>query len=376
MKTLSIIGSTGSIGTQALDIVRNRREDFSIIALSAGSNIDLLRSQIQEFKPKYISVLRHEDQAKLQEEFPSIQILKNIQEIAALDGVDVFLSAVVGIAALEANLIAMQHAKRVAVASKETLVAAGHLVNQYCKQYGSELIPVDSEHVAIHQCLNGQSQESIKEILLTSSGGPFRDLPIERFLEITLEAALKHPRWSMGSKITIDSSTLVNKGLEVIEAHTLFGINYSQIKVIIHPQSIVHSAVSFIDGNTIAQLSQTDMRVPIQYALDYPQKKQIHLQKDFDILEWSNLEFYAPDFQKFPALELAYEVGLQGDSYPAVYNAANELAVRRYLNGEIHYLDIYRIISERISKHQRIQNPNLNDILDLNQEIQELSSVK
>ncbi len=375
MKTLSIIGSTGSIGTQALDIVRHRPGQFAIIALSAGNNLELFKSQINEFRPQYVTVLDDKHKQALAQDFPWLTVLKDINEIAALDGVDIFVSAVVGITALEANLTALRHARRVAVASKETLVAAGHLVQEYLVKYNSELIPVDSEHVAIHQCLAGQPIDSVKEILLTSSGGPFRTLPLTEFAAITLEQALKHPRWTMGAKITIDSSTLVNKGLEVIEAHTLFGLDYDRIKVIIHPQSILHSAVTFVDGNTIAQLSQTDMRVPIQYALDYPAKQEIYLEEDFDILKISNLEFYPPDVKKFPALDLAYEVGRRGHSYPAAYNSANELAVQLYLQGQIHYLDIYKIIAKTIEQHAPIINPQLADILELDQDIKRADNI-
>lgn len=369
MKSLTIIGSTGSIGTQALNIVKARPKDFKIKALSAGSNIELLIDQIKEFNPEYATVLKDEDKKALQELFPKLQVLKDIKEIASIENVDIVLSAIVGIAGLEANLLALQKAKRVAVANKETLVAAGHLVKKVQKEYGSELIPVDSEHVAIHQCLADNKNSSVKEILLTSSGGPFRTWAKEDFQQITKADALKHPNWSMGAKITIDSSTLVNKGLEVIEAKVLFDIDYDQIKVVVHPQSVIHSGISFIDGNTVAQLSLPDMMVPIQYALDYPEKKDILLGKDFDIFEVSRLDFEKPDLERFPALGYAYEAGRAGGSMPAVYNSANEAAVNLFLNDKLHWTEIPKIIKKELEQHKYIQEPTLEELLALHHEI-------
>ncbi len=371
LKTLSIIGSTGSIGTQALGIVRSRPDDFKIKALSAGKNLDLLIEQIKEFKPEYVSILSDEDKKNLQELFPEIQVLKNIEEIAALEKTDIFLSAIVGIAGLKANLIALKHAKRVAIANKETLVAASHLVDEAQAKYQSELLPVDSEHVAIHQCLQGKT-ENIEKILLTASGGPFRNLALEEFKNIQLKDALKHPTWTMGSKITIDSSTMMNKGLEIIEVNALFKIAYEKIQVLIHPQSIIHSGVSFNDGNSIMQLSSTDMKVPIQYALDFPEKNPISLEKSFDIFDHPRLEFEKPDFEKFPALRLALEAGKKGHSYPVVLNSANEAAVALFLEQKIHYIDICKIIENCLEQHQIIHQPSLDEIINLNNEINNL----
>jgi 1-deoxy-D-xylulose-5-phosphate reductoisomerase len=406
-KKLSIIGSTGSIGTQALDIVRCS-EDFEVLALSAGNNLRLLVDQIKEFKPKYTFISKDADQQEIKELFPHIKVLKSLTEIAALDGVDLFLSAIVGIEGLEANLTALKHAKRVAIANKETLVCAPHLVQAYSKHYGSELMPVDSEHVAVHQCLRsgelktrpvakatGRSAErkpgakrkalgadsasfrnisTVKEVLLTSSGGPFRTWPKESLKNIKLEDALKHPTWKMGHKITIDSSTLVNKGLEVIELNTLFGIDYDKIKVLIHPQSIVHSAVSFVDGNTIAQMSVPDMRIPIHYAMYYPERPSIAGLKQssynvLDLTKLQKLEFDEVDLDKFPALELAYYAGREGGSLPSVLNSANECAVSLYLAGAIHYLDIVKIIEKELSSHKIILEPSMEEILELDKEI-------
>ena len=375
-KRISIIGSTGSIGTQALDIIRNRNSgkdspDFDVVALSAGRNLERLIDQIKEFRPQYISILNKEDQDIIKELFPEINILKNIEEIAAISKIDIFLSAVVGITGLKANLIALQHAKRVAVANKETLVSAKHLVREYSQKYKSELIPVDSEHVAIHQCLSDHSQSEIHEILLTSSGGPFRTLDKEDLKNVTLQQALKHPKWSMGPKITIDSSTLMNKGLEVIEVNSLFDIDYDQIQVVIHPQSIVHSAVTFVDGNTIAQMSMPDMKVPIQYAIDYPKRYPIELEERFNIFSMGSLDFEFPDTNKFPALNLAYAAGRQGHSFPTALNSVNEAAVALFLEEKIQYLDIAKIIESELNQHKLIKDPCVNTILEIDKEIKE-----
>lgn len=368
MKTISIIGSTGSIGKQALEIIASRPQEFQVVALSAGKNFDLLLKQIDYFKPQYASILNPEQRTKLKEIFPTLEILDSNNELAKLP-VDIFLSAIVGIAGLEANLTALKHARRVAIANKETLVSAPHLVRAAQQQYNSELIPIDSEHVAIHQCLQGSKKSEVQEILLTSSGGPFRTWSAAQIQNATLKDALKHPTWNMGAKITIDSSTLMNKGLEVIEAHALFDINYEQIKVIIHPQSIIHSAVSFIDGNTLAQLSNPDMRVPIQYSLDFPSKHTNTISKPLNLTQIAKLEFYEPDLAKFPALKLAYQAGKDAASYPTVLNSANEAAVALFMQEAIHYQDIVRIIEDELNSHKAIPEPSLEDILVIDQSI-------
>ncbi len=377
-KKLTIIGSTGSIGTQALDIIRKRAQEFKIIALSAGNNFELLVDQIKEFKPQFASIANPEKIKDLQELFPQLTILKDIEEIAQIENIDIVISAIVGIAGLKANLEALKHAKRVAIANKETLVSAPHLVTEYQKKYNSELIPIDSEHVAIHQCLtqymqNPQQnyQNTIDRILLTSSGGPFRTLSLTEFQHITKEQALQHPTWKMGAKITIDSATLMNKGLEILEAKALFNLPLEKIQVVIHPQSIIHSAVTFIDGNTMAQLSLPDMRVPIQYAIDYPNKNALRLEKTFDIFEIAKLEFEKPDLEKFPSIHLAYQVGYKGDSYPTVLNSANEAAVKLFLEEKISFLEITKIIEKQLDKHSALQSPQVEDILKLDKEIKE-----
>lgn len=378
MKRITIIGSTGSIGTQTLDIIRKRTAEFKIIALSAGNNFTLLVDQIKEFKPQYVSIANQAKVSELQELFPQLTILKNIEEIAAIENIDIVISAIVGIAGLKANLEALKHAKRVAIANKETLVSAPHLVTEYKKKYKSELIPIDSEHVAIHQCLTQYMQnheqdyqDQVEKILLTSSGGPFRTLPLTEFQHITREQALQHPTWKMGAKITIDSATLMNKGLEILEAKALFNLPLEKIQVVIHPQSIIHSAVTFIDGNTMAQLSMPDMRVPIQYAIDYPNKNALKLEKSFDIFEIAKLEFEKPDLEKFPALNLAYQAGDKGDSYPTVLNSANEAAVKLFLEEKISFLEITKIIEKQLDKHSTLQSPQIEDILKLDKEIKE-----
>jgi 1-deoxy-D-xylulose-5-phosphate reductoisomerase len=370
MKDITIIGSTGSIGTQTLELIRSRREEFQVVALSAGKNLDLLIDQIKEFSPKYVSITKPEDQNTLKEYFPNLEILASIRELAEIP-VDIVISAVVGIAGLEANLAALKHSRRVAIANKETLVCAPHLVREASIQNQSELIPIDSEHAAIHQCLNNQPIDKVAKILLTSSGGPFRTLQQSEFKNIRLQDALKHPKWSMGKKITIDSSTLMNKGLEVIEVNSLFDIDYEKIQVVIHPESIVHSAVSFVDGNTIAQLSNPDMMVPIQYAIDYPNKTNIKLKKDFDIFEHGVLEFHKPDLEKFPALRLAYEAGREGGSLTTTLNSANEAAVELFLEERIHYLDIIKIIEKELELARKIENPSLEEILSIDSEIRD-----
>lgn len=379
-QSISIIGSTGSIGTQALNIIRKRPNEFTVIALSAKQNLSILTEQIKEFKPKYVHIEDLNAKATLCELFKDIEFLSSAEEIAEIDDVDIFLSAIVGIAGLKANLKALIKAKKVAIANKETLVVADHLVTAIQAKHPAVLIPIDSEHAAIHQCLHAgiltklqaphfsSDNSLVKEILLTSSGGPFRDKTREELEKVTLKEALQHPTWSMGRKITIDSSTLMNKALEVIEVHALFKIPYEKIKVVIHPQSIVHSAVSFIDGNIIAQLGSTNMEIPIQYAIDYPNRKKLAVEDTFNIFGQS-WDFMEPDFTCFPLLKLGYEVGKLGHSYPTVFNAANEATVELFLNEKIKWSDIEKLISHAITNHKIIINPSLEEILDLDREV-------
>ncbi|MFM7457369.1 MAG: 1-deoxy-D-xylulose-5-phosphate reductoisomerase [bacterium] len=379
-QNISIIGSTGSIGTQALNIIRKRSNEFTVIALSAKQNLTVLIEQIQEFKPRYVHIEDINARATLSELFKDIEFLNSAEEVAEIDDVDIFLSAIVGIAGLKANLKALTKAKKVAIANKETLVVADHLVTAIQAKHPTVLIPIDSEHAAIHQCLHAgivtklqaphfsYDNSLVKEILLTSSGGPFRNKTPEELEKVTLREALQHPTWSMGKKITIDSSTLMNKALEVIEVHALFKIPYEKIKVVIHPQSVVHSAVSFIDGNIIAQLGSTNMEIPIQYAIDYPNRKKLAVEDTFNIFGQS-WDFMEPNFACFPLLKLGYEVGKLGHSYPTVFNAANEAAVELYLKEEIKWSDIEKIITTAVTKHKIVRDPSLEEILELDREV-------
>jgi 1-deoxy-D-xylulose-5-phosphate reductoisomerase len=374
-QSISIIGSTGSIGTQALNIIREREDEFTVIALSARQNLSVLTEQIKEFKPKYVHIEDLNARATLSELFKDIEFLNSAEEVAEIDNVDIFLSAIVGIAGLKANLKALTKAKKVAIANKETLVVADHLVTAIQAKHPVTLIPIDSEHAAIHQCLcagakdfNLSKNSLVKEILLTSSGGPFRNKTKEELQQVTLAEALKHPTWSMGKKITIDSSTLMNKALEVIEVHALFKIPYEKIKVVIHPQSIVHSAVSFIDGNIIAQLGSTNMEIPIQYAIDYPYRKKLAVEDTFNIFGQS-WDFMEPNFTCFPLLKLGYQVGKLGHSYPTVFNAANEAAVELFLNEKIKWSDIEKLINSAVTNHKIIREPSLEEILELDREV-------
>jgi 1-deoxy-D-xylulose-5-phosphate reductoisomerase len=374
-QSISIIGSTGSIGTQALNIIREREGEFTVIALSARQNLRVLTEQIKEFKPKYVHIEDLGARNALKEIFQDVAFLNSAEEVAEIDNIDIFLSAIVGIAGLKANLKALTKAKKIAIANKETLVVADHLVAAIQAKHPAVLIPIDSEHAAIHQCLcagaqdfNASKNSLVKEILLTSSGGPFRNKTREELEKVTLKEALQHPTWSMGKKITIDSSTLMNKALEVIEVHALFKIPYEKIKVVIHPQSIVHSAVSFIDGNIIAQLGSTNMEIPIQYAIDYPYRKKLAIEDTFNIFGQS-WDFMEPNFTCFPLLKLGYEVGKLGHSYPTVFNAANEAAVELFLNEKIKWSDIEKFINSAVANHKIIQNPSLEEILDLDREV-------
>jgi 1-deoxy-D-xylulose-5-phosphate reductoisomerase len=344
---LCILGSTGSIGTQTLDVVRHNSSRFSVKALSAHSSVDVVLKQIAEFRPKFVVMTDEKAFKELCEVAPKDVDIEfgeeGLEKIASLEIVDTVVAAMVGFAGLKPTITAIQCGKKVAVANKETLVVAGELLTALATQSGATIIPIDSEHSAIAQCLVGESPESIKRIILTASGGPFRTLPKERFSEITLEKALKHPNWVMGRKITIDSATLMNKGLEVIEAKWLFDVPLEKVDVIVHPQSIIHSMVEFVDGSIKAQLGAPDMRLPIQYALGYPERLAVEYDQ-LDLLKNHHLDFEAPDEDRFPALRLAREASNRGGVYPTILNAANEVAVAAFLNEEIKFTDIPKIV--------------------------------
>lgn len=375
MKNISILGSTGSIGTQTLDVIRHFPESFTVIGLSAGKNIDLLQKQILEFSPKLVSVSSEHDALTLSKFITSHGLntdvywgssgLLSIAEIPC----DLLIVAIVGTTSLAPTYAAIQKGTAIGLACKEVLVAGGDLIMNEAKQRNVPILPVDSEHAAIFQCLEGYSSNDIEKIILTASGGPFWDKNIN-FETITLKEALKHPNWSMGQKITIDSATLMNKGLEVIEAHHLFQIPYDQLEVIVHPQSIIHSLVEYKDGNTLAQLGSHDMRLPIQFVLTYPEKLTAPWPK-MNLQNIQTLSFFKPDYKKFPLCKLAFEVGTLGSTYPVVLNAANEAAVYLFLQEKISFLDIERTIREKIETHTPLKKPTINDIIALDFEIKQ-----
>jgi 1-deoxy-D-xylulose-5-phosphate reductoisomerase len=376
VKSLSILGSTGSIGTQALDIVRAHPREFKVVALAAGKNTDLLAQQVLEFNPQLVSVNQSTDVIALKNKLPrfSGEILSGaigLNAVATHAAADTVLAAVVGTTSLEPTLAAILAKKNIALANKELLVSAGTLIMQAVRENGVMLLPVDSEHSALMQALNPKINQGVLEyptaqlqrLIITASGGPFRNLSREQIQTQKAAAALKHPNWNMGKKITIDSATLMNKGLEVIEAHHLFGVPFEKIDVLVHPQSIIHSLAEFMDGSVLAQMGVPDMRTPIQYALTFPE----HLKNDFpklDLLKNSPLTFELPDFEKFPNLKLAYEAGNKGGSMPAVMNAANEAAVYLYLEDKISFYEISQYVSQKMKAHTWVENPTLQQILE------------
>lgn len=362
MKKLAILGSTGSIGTQTLDVVRAHPEAFEVEGLAAGNNIELLIQQVLEFKPSKVSVGSKESAEQIKQQLPAhIEVFYGEQgliEIAAGTDADTVVTAVMGSMGLPSTLAAIDAGKTIGLANKETLVTAGHLVTARARQKGVQLLPIDSEHSALFQCLNGEPRERIHQLTLTASGGSFRDRTREQLKHVTVADALKHPNWSMGSKITIDSATMANKGLEVIEAHWLFDMPYDQISVLLHPESIIHSFVEFVDTSIIAQLGNPDMRVPIQYALTYPDRQQAPSSR-LSLAQIGQLNFREMDYDRFPCLSMAFEAGRLGGTAPTVFNAANEIAVSRFLNGEIPFLLIEDIIADALQQHQVIANPEL-----------------
>lgn len=367
MKKIAILGSTGSIGTQTLDVVREHSDELQVVALAAGSNKERLKEQIKEFHPKLISLSDEKKAQELKEELAGEQVevvcgMEGLIEVAGADSADVVVTAVVGMMGILPTMEAIKKGKDIALANKETLVTAGHLIIPMAKEYGVSILPVDSEHSAIFQSLQGEPKAALDKILLTASGGPFRGKSAEFLETVTLEDALNHPNWSMGPKITIDSSTMVNKGLEVMEAKWLFGVDYSQIEVVIQPQSIIHSMVQYVDGAIIAQLGTPDMRVPIEYALFYPERRSLSGDR-LDFSKLSQITFEKPDYKVFRGLSLAIEAGKTGGTMPTVFNAANERAVAKFLKGEIKYTDIVRSIEKCMDAHKVSAHPDLEEIL-------------
>ena len=370
MKKIAILGSTGSIGTQTLDVVRQHREDFTVTALSAGTNIDLLETQIREFHPALVSVGTPEKASRLAARIPDLQVeilygMDGLLSVAAQSESEVLVTAIVGMLGIRPTIAAMKAGKDIALANKETLVTAGHRIIPLAKEYGVRILPVDSEHSAIFQSLHGEreSGNKIDKLLLTASGGPFRGKTKAQMAGVTLEDALRHPNWSMGKKITVDSATMVNKGLEVMEAKWLFGVEPEQIQVVVHPQSVIHSMVQFEDGAVIAQLGTPDMRIPIQYALYYPERRPL-AGKRLNFFELGSLTFEEPDPENFEGFALALTAMRRGGNIPTVFNAANERAVALFLSKNIQFLQIPEIIAGAMQEISYIDNPSVSEILD------------
>lgn len=378
MKHLSIIGSTGSIGCQALDVAEQNQEEIKIVALAAGYNVKTLYQQVLKYQPQVVAVADDKSAIELmgllKGKTPTevLHGTEGLIAVATCSAADTVLTAVTGTVGLLPTIKAIDAGKDIALANKETLVAAGELVMNKVAEKGVNLLPVDSEHSAIWQCLNGESKQTVRKLILTASGGPFRQVAKADMTNITPEMALKHPNWNMGSKITIDSATLMNKGLEVLEAHWLFNIELKDIEVLVHPQSIIHSMVEFTDGSVMAQLGIPDMRTPIQYALSYPGRWPNKLPR-LDLLSIAQLTFEAPDLDRFPCLGLAYQAGKIGGTMPAVLNAANEVAVARFLKHDIGFLEIPKILNNVMEKHQVIDNPDLENILAADQWAREMA---
>ena len=374
MKNISILGSTGSIGTQALEIIRTNK-DMNIVALAAGSNIKLLEEQIREFSPKVVCVFNEEKAKELEVNVKDL----NVKIVAGMDGLvetavvpeaEMVLTAVVGMIGIRPTIEAIKAKKDIALANKETLVTAGHIIMPLAKECGVKILPVDSEHSAIFQSLQGNKHSQVSKILLTASGGPFRGKTIDELKDVKVSDALKHPNWSMGRKITIDSATMVNKGLEVIEARWLFDVSFDDIEVVIQPQSLIHSMVEYVDGGIMAQLGTPDMKLPIAYAFYYPDRLPLE-GKRVDFYDIANISFYKPDEETFKGFALAYKAGRQGGTMPTIYNAANELAVSKFLNEEIRFLDIANLIEKAMEKHKIIENPTFEQILEAEKEAYE-----
>ena len=371
VKTLSILGSTGSIGTQTLDIVRKFPSKFKVEGLSCNSNIGLLKKQIEEFKPKIAAVFDEEKADELKVDIPVYKGMDGLLRVAVLEDMHTVVNSLVGSIGVLPTVKAIENLKNVALANKETLVTAGEIVMKKLRFHKTSLLPIDSEHSAILQCLRGEKIEDVNKITLTCSGGAFRNKSKEELENMKAADALQHPTWNMGAKITIDSATLMNKGFEVIEAHWLYGTDYSKIDVVIHPQSIIHSFVEFKDRSIIAQLGVPDMRIPIQYALMYPSRVENESLPKLNLFEKKELTFEEPDLERFPCLAMAYDAGIKGGSVPAVMNAANEVAVKFFLENKIGFMDIPKLIMKMIDEHKFVKNPDLDEILEVDKNIKE-----
>ena len=375
MKNVSILGSTGSIGTQTLDVIR-RNKDINVVALAAGTRVSELAAQVREFRPELVCVGSEELVPQIKQLLADVDVRivcgnEGLIEAAVIGSADIVVTAVVGMMGIVPTIKAIQAHKDIALANKETLVCAGHIIMKLAKECGVNIYPVDSEHSAIFQCLNGENHGEISKILLTASGGPFRGRKRAELENVQLEDALKHPNWSMGRKITIDSSTMVNKGLEVMEAQWLFGVPADKVQVVVQPQSVIHSMVEFKDGAVMAQLGSPDMRLPIQYALYYPERRELNTER-LDFYELSGITFEKPDMETFRGLKLAYEAADRGGNIPTAFNAANEVAVARFLDRQIRYLDIPDIIEYAMKEVDYIENPTVEEILSTQDYVTEI----
>ncbi|MGB2991961.1 MAG: 1-deoxy-D-xylulose-5-phosphate reductoisomerase [Paenisporosarcina sp.] len=367
-KHITLLGATGSIGVQTIDIIREHPQEFKLVAFSAGRNLDKSREIIREFRPTLVSVQNENDAILLKKEFPGIELAygsKGLIDVATHPDASVLVNAVLGSVGLESTLEAIKQQKTIALANKETLVTAGHLVMAASAKYNAPIIPVDSEHSALFQSMNGEKRSQVSRLILTASGGSFRDRTRQELESVTIQDALNHPNWSMGAKITIDSATMMNKGLEVIEAQVLFDMSYDDIDVVLHRESIIHSMVEFHDTSVMAQLGTPDMRVPIQYALSYPDRLPRKQAKRLNLVEIGKLHFEEMNLERFRALKLAYDAGRAGGSMTTVLNAANEAAVALFLNGDIRFLQIEELIERVMDKHDMIRTPDLETILQV-----------
>ena len=374
-KKISLLGATGSIGIQTIDILASNPDKFELVSFAAGMNIDKVREIAAAFQPQMVSVYRKEDAERLKSEFPAIEFVygnEGLVEVAARTGADILVNAVIGSVGLGPTLEAIKAGITIAIANKETLVAAGDIVMEEARKHNVPLLPVDSEHSALFQSLNGENPKQITKLILTASGGSFRNLTRDELSNVTVEEALAHPNWSMGNKLTIDSATMMNKGLEVIEAHHLFGVPYEQIDVLLHRESIIHSMVEFEDTSVMAQLGSPDMRVPIQYALTYPERIPMQNAKRLRLEEIGKLHFEKMDFTRFKALALAYAAGKEGGTMPTAMNAANEIAVSLFMSGKIPFLEIESIIERVMESHQTIMKPDLETIMDVDSKTREI----
>ena len=373
MKRITLLGSTGSIGTQTLDIVAEYPEQLQVVGMTAGGNIDLFAQQIRQFRPEIVAIANQKKLADLQEAIADLETKpivlvgsEGIETVASYGDSEVVVTGIVGCAGLLPTIAAIKAGKNIALANKETLIAGGEVIVPLVKKHGVKLLPADSERSAIFQCLQGVPDRGLRRIILTASGGAFRDRPTEELASVTVADALKHPNWAMGKKITIDSATLMNKGLEVIEAHYLFGVDYDQIEIVIHPQSIVHSLIELEDTSVLAQLGLPDMRLPLLYSLSYPERIPTQWER-LDLVKCGTLTFRAPDHQKYPCMDLAYAAGRAGGTMPAVLNAANEQVVELFLQERIRYVQIADLIKYVCDRHNHVAKPELEDILEADQ---------